>query len=571
MKALRALGTVLLSFVAACGSEGTVTITVRTPSVAVLNPVSSDLTEYQLIGPDSMVLGVAPVTSTGATQLSLGTLQSSAAPEEVSLSLLSGTQLEGMARLRSVVIKNATKSSYEANVRKPLLFVGQAAPPELTTGGVTTYGSIIDPTALISSTDIVSFTSSPDLSHPLGFGTTSPAGALVLPDGTGATTVTWDGRFLISAGTSGLQVTDTGSWNSVGGAIQTVNKISRLVAAPRDQAIAALSRDGEAVMLWTDVPGLTSGQVTQPILVPLNGEIPRSAAFSSDGTKLYVLSGGDVLDPCDGSTLTTNKILTVDLTGQIVATANLNDFAADLALDDLTGALIVSLPITGQVATVDLSSNPIGTKKLFDAGCTSAVRAGKGQVFAVTTVLEPAGTLHASTNCILKIASLQNGTERDLPFDTPFYSPTLAITDDSDTLAGIQLTVQATSVNAYEMVLTPDGSRAIFATRAHYNQVGKELGFNFSPSTGLPQSECSLDVDVVEYGLYNIDLHSGATHYDVHSQFVIGGATGKCDLLCGNNAADTNAFKGSCAADDINDSTSPHDEPFGLSALFGVQ
>ena len=86
------------------------------------------------------------------------------------------------------------------------------------------------------------------------------------------------------------------------------------------------------------------------------------------------------------------------------------------------------------------------------------------------------------------------------------------------------MTVRPTSIEAYELAITPDGNRAEFATRAHY----VEKGTNFV----LSDAGCTANFDIVEYGLYAVDMRTGNASYTQRSQMVVAGANDCID--CGS-------------------------------------
>src|SRR5258706_15068857 len=83
------------------------------------------------------------------------------------------------------------------------------------------------------------------------------------------------------------------------------------------------------------------------------GDAPRSAAFSPDGQRLYVLTGAGVLDPCDGATPAANAIHIVGVDGSNQGLWTLPAFAADLAIEPSTGAVLGSLSASNQVASIE--------------------------------------------------------------------------------------------------------------------------------------------------------------------------------------------------------------------------
>src|SRR5688500_2874715 len=104
-----------------CGSRGAVTFTVREPVYGPLNPISDRVTEYSVKRMDGSVGAVASQTAESADRLPLGPLASSNAPVDLQLSVLSGSNLLGLARLKDVSIQPAVQKEYLVDVRKPLI------------------------------------------------------------------------------------------------------------------------------------------------------------------------------------------------------------------------------------------------------------------------------------------------------------------------------------------------------------------------------------------------------------------------------------------------------------------
>ena len=84
------------------------------------------------------------------------------------------------------------------------------------------------------------------------------------------------------------------------------------------------------------------------------GAIARTAAFSPDGSKLYVLTGGMAVDPCaPGATTAANAIQIYGLDGSMTGMFALSGFAADVTVDPQSGLLVVADVAGKQVATLD--------------------------------------------------------------------------------------------------------------------------------------------------------------------------------------------------------------------------
>ena len=100
----------------------------------LFNPVAQPelVSEYDIRTASGNVIGIASAVqssgSSGNGLLPLGALMPAGAPEDVYVTALSGGNLLGMARIKDVTIKAGKKSTYEAPLRKPLVFVGSTLP-----------------------------------------------------------------------------------------------------------------------------------------------------------------------------------------------------------------------------------------------------------------------------------------------------------------------------------------------------------------------------------------------------------------------------------------------------------
>ncbi|MCU1278880.1 MAG: hypothetical protein JWM53_2426, partial [bacterium] len=471
--------------------------------------------------------------STGGGLLPLGALMPADTPEDVFVTALSGGNLLGMARIRDVVIKGGKKASYEAPLRKPLVFVGSSLPPETASGNATRGVQILDPVASI---DLTKSAMSPP----------SVAGGMTA----GATT--WDGRFLVVAQGGTLTAFDSGSGKNVPGGLTLAFQPSRLVVAPRDLAIVALDpgtgSDGSLVII-SDVAGFAAAPASAaPKTVRMPGAIARTATFSPDGSKLYVLTGGPTTDPCaPGATLAANVVQVYGLDGSMITMFTLPGFAADLAVDPQTGMLVVADVAGKQIATLDPSSGAT-TKVLGNLTCPSAVRVVNGTAFVVTSD-------HDTTQpdrFVLQRVPIKGGAATATPFAGPNYNIPIDSTPSSNGDIGMALLpVRPVSIEAYELAITPDGSRAEFATRAVYNEAGTQFMFS--------GENCTANFNIVEYGLFAVDVRTGNAAYEQHAQLVVKGAT-SC-VVCKLPSPFPDQQVG-CASQ-------AGDRPSGLAASFG--
>ena len=548
MRRLRAfvgLGVATLA-VAGCGDRGSVTFDLTAPPSPLFNPVVQPelVTEYDIRTASGTVIGIASAVqgsgqgggSSGGGLLPLGALMPAGMPEDVYVTALSGGNLLGMARIKDVTIKAGQKATYEAPLRKPLVFVGSALPDETAAGNRTTPVQILDPLT------------SMDLARAPG----SPANLAGMTAGA----TTWDGQFLVFAQGTALGAFDNGSGKTVAGSLALSVAPSRLVIAPRDQAIVALNpasgSDG-SITIISDVGGFVgSPGSASPKVVPTPGAVARTAAFSPDGSKLYVLTGGMTLDPCaPGAALTANAIDIYALDGTMTGSFALDGFAADLTVDPQSGTIVLADVAGKQLETLDPSSG-MPTKLLPNLTCPSAVRVVNGTVYAVTSDRDP----NTADAFVLQRVPLKGGSSTATPFGGAFFNIPIDSTPSPNGDVGVAtLPVRPTSIDAYELAVTPDGSRAEFATRAVYDEEGTKFTFS--------QEDCTATFNIVEYGLFAVDLRTGNASYQSRSQLVQTPAMGSMCVDC------KFTILGSTEHQYADCPLTAGDRPAGLAASFG--
>jgi DNA-binding beta-propeller fold protein YncE len=539
----------LLLGLAACGSRGAVNFTIRAPAVTELNPFAdARLSEYLLKSADGHVLAAAsPGSSDGP--LALGPLPASDAPIDVEMSVLGGTDLLGMARIRNVAIKPGVENTYFADVRKPFVFVGSALPDEFDQMNHVQSSQVIDPATAM------------DVAAQLA-GDMPP---VKLPQAVGAATATSDGRFLllgharVNAGaTPGLTVVDTGSAQQVG-ELPLGFAPWRVVAAPRDAAVALLDPTPPSgnLLIINDVAGLISQPgAAQPLTIALQGDTPRNAVFAADGSQLYVLDGNSAdLDPCGAQPAPgANSVWRFDAQGNAMGQWKLPAFAADLALDESSGQILVSFPLMGAVGSID-ASTPAGAVSprmlLTNSTCPSALHATGGELYVITG--EPGGT-PAEPTFRLKRIPIAGGNPDNFDFPQPQYQAQVNESDSRDGKVAFNLTVRPKFFHAYDLAVAPDASRVAFATRTHYSEASDQ---NFMLVAGF---DCAPTMEIIEYGFYALDTRTGAASYQMRSQIVTSpGATSPC-ITCTNPPF---FLTFGCP-------TVPGDRPAGVAAVFGT-
>jgi hypothetical protein len=523
--------------VAGCGDRGSVTFDLTAPQSPLFNPVAQPelVTEYDIRTASGTVIGIASaVQGSGSSTnglLPLGALMPAGAPEDVFVTALSGGNLLGEARIKDVAIKAGKKATYEAPLRKPLVFVGSAMPAETASGNHTTAVQILDP---LSSMDLAK----------------APGTPASLPAMTAGAT-TWDGQNVIVAQDKALTAFDTGTGKLAAGTLTLAVAPTRVVVAPRDQAIVMLNpatgTDG-SITIISDVAGFVgSPGSANPKVVSMPGQVARTAAFSPDGSRLYVLTGGMGVDPCaPGVTLPNNIIEVYGLDGSMTGQIALEGFAADVTVDPQSGTIVVADVAGHQVATLDPTSGS-PTKLLGNLTCPSAVRVVNGTVYAVTSDRDM--TQNAFT---LQRVPLKGGAAAATLFSGPNYNIPIDSTPSSNGDIGMALLpVRPVSIDAYELAVTPDGNRAEFATRAVYNESGTKFVFS--------GENCTANFNIVEYGLFAVDLRTGNAAYESRSQLVTKGATNCVDCQLPSPFPDQV----------VGCQSTSGDKPAGLAATFG--
>lgn len=538
---LAALGLAMLG----CSDRGAVTFNLQAPSNPLFNPVAQPqlVSEYDIRTMSGSVIGIASAvqdTQSNTTGLlPLGALMPNMGPTDVVVTALSGSNLLGMARIKDVTIKAGARASYDAALRKPIIFVGSKLPDETDPKNKALAVQILDP---IASTDLAR----------AAMNAPSVAGGMT------AGAATWDGRFLVLAQGAQIGAFDTGIGANVAGTLTLPFAPARIIGAPRDQAMVALDPGNGtqgSVAIFKDVNGLTGNPAgASPGMVSVRG-MARAAAFSPDGTKLYVLTGAAAQDPCGpGAPTTSNAIISYTLDGTQQNMYTLPSFAADITVDPDSGVIVIADSAARQISTLDPAGAATGTvtpkQLLGNLSCPSAVRVVNGVVFAVTSD-------HDATqpnSFVLQRVTLASGQSTALSFIGPQYE--ISTQSDPSGDGNVQantLQIRPVSLWAYNLALTPDGSRAEFAVRAQYVESGSSFNLLATP--------CTATFTIVEYGQYAVDIRTGNAAYEMHAQLtqMPSSQTNCIDCAVGFGLPDV--F--------FDCPSHPGDRPAGVTAVFG--
>jgi hypothetical protein len=497
-----------------CQKPTALVFQIEAPPNPLLDPFQGNVSDYLLKTDEGVTIAAvsagAGVNSKG--ELALGTLDPTLAGD-LRLDVLSGTELVGRAMVTSVAITKGKTDELTAAVRKPLVVVGSAAAPEA--AGPVQAAQLLDVT---TATDLAKR-------------------GVVVPIGT-ASGFSEDGRALVVTGSTGLTVIDTGTGTNNGPATLPFTP-QALAIARDDQALAVVERTtGRGrVLIYTNVASLLSSPKTaQPITasLPASG-LARTAHFSVDGKTLYVLIEASTDEPCTGTTApATNSIIPVSTTGTVGAAIAMPSYVADFGVD-ATGHLILSEAGGNRISTLTLSADgqtSVGAAtKLYAATCPTALRLLDQQVFAVTNDVATGTT---NTFALLS-GKLDGSTATMLPIAKPQYVTEINQSSTPDGLTNINLAFTSIAIAATDMAVSPDGSRAVIATRARYREDGS-ASFMF---VGL---SCTAITDIVEYGFISADLVTATASYVSRSQNTLV-PTAPTTTACVNCAEDLGGFQ----------------------------
>jgi hypothetical protein len=309
-------------------------------------------------------------------------------------------------------------------------------------------------------------------------------------------------------------------------------------------------------LLINDVPALFDKPASASVMtVTLTGQKVRTATFSSRAElelRLYVLGGGDAI-PCEPTDPPPNSVLSVRPDGSVEATWKLPAFASDIAVDPVGGTVVASVSGNNAVTVIDtgVPSGDVGAPNLFDSqlACPTALRVIGGLVYVVTS---PSSRINQPTMPALQIGSIEGGKLTPIPFEAPRYEQPIGGTSSESIVASVSAGPNA--IYAYDLALSPDGSRAFIGARSRYAQEKQRVEF-FGGGGSPPLFSCFMNLDVAEYGLFRLDTRTGAVVYSSRSQL-------------GTNVKGENC-EFDCQFGSFYCPTTGGDRPSGLSVLFG--
>jgi hypothetical protein len=476
-----------------CGSRGMVTFSIDAPGMKSLDPITTQVTEYSLKHLDGTVVAVASESASAGDTLPLGPLTASMMPIDLQLQVLSGGALLGMGRILDVSIENGVQKNYDISVRKPLLTIGSAIPTEPSSVKLALPGQIIDPTQ--GNVDVTMMN--------------GPR----LPQQTVATAATWDGRFLLAASamSKGMDVIDTGSGHTVG-TVPLGFVPARVAVGARDSAAAVLDPAG-ALILFADIGALTSNPAgATGMKVTLMGS-QRTMTFAPDGLSVFVLGGTDA-DPCSMPAPSKNGITVVGLDGTIKGNWMLPGFVSDLAVDALSNKVVISDVSDARVSVFDAGAEfgTVNVMKVSTATCATAVRVANGEAFVVTAD-RPSMAPVDDNHFVMQRINLASGMTTLISFPGPYFTENVTGQAPPDNNTAFNFQLRPAAIYAYDLAVTPDGARAVFAIRTRYQESSSQP-FQFA------MESCTPNIDIVEYGLYTLDTEAGTAQYTSRSQLI---------------------------------------------------
>lgn len=480
---------------AACKEPTALELQVVAPSQALLNPFTLSVSDYVLKTEDGSTLAAVSAGAKAASDgLPLGALAPTLAGT-LRLDVLSGLELVGLAYIDDVAIKKGKTEKVDAQVRKPLVVVGSEQTAE-------------QPSSALSAAQLLDPTTSSDL---VAQGLSVPAAP--------AASFTRDGQKLLLGTKAGLTIFDTGSGMQSGPSALAFAP-ALIAVAPGDKGVAFVERGtaSSRVAWYTDEGSLlANGAGATAVSAMITTGVPRVAHFSPDGSTLYVLTETAGSEPCTGSTAPqANEILPITIDGadgKIGTPISLRTYVADFAVEQ-DGTLLLAESANNQLVAISPSDSTGQANKLYDATCPTAVRVLGSDVYAVTN-----DTNGTKTTFSLMHGHTDGSMASHLGIALPEYATTLTTQSSPNAMPTLSFTADA--IVATEMAVSLDGSRAVLATRARYTRTASQT-FDVLGLTCVP------GLDVVEYGLYSVDLDAGSASYTMRSQAVV---TSNADMM----------------------------------------
>ena len=475
---------------AGCQRSTELELDIGAPTVDLLNPLSLPVSDFVLKNELDAILAAVSIGASrdSSNRLPLGALDP-ALNGDLTLDVMSGSQLVGLARIDNAEITPGQVLTLEADIRKPLVVVGAADAAEL--AGSRHAPELLDPT---TSTDLVERGIKVPASQASGF--------------------TTDGKTLFLAAADGLRAFDTGT-GTASAPTPTPFVTAKMAIAPKNLGLALVesASTNSRVIIYTDPSALVASPTTAPsVSATIATGRPRTAHFSNTGDVLFVLVEPDGAEPCTGKSVpAANEIIPITRDGKLLAPIRLPSFVADFGVDR-GGRLILSESGGNRISAMalDASFASVGTPvKLYDAACPTAIRLLEDQLFVVTNDL---------SNVVSNAFSLMRGhvdgaVATRLAIARPTYQSQLNDSSTPDQLTSLNVQLVSTAVAASELVVSPDGNRAVFASRSRYLE--NKQAFTWA------NLACTATADIIEYGLHSVDLTAGTTSYETRSQNVV--------------------------------------------------